>query len=150
MGSTIQEEIIKNKIPIPICNFIKIIEFLLVSTILIIFLYDYTDYYENYGVMREKDNIYYLKVKVLTDDLDLLKSNNTIFIDNSVYYYEILDFDNKLLIDINKNNYKYLYLKINIPNNYKISNYIVKFKIEKDNKKIYKYLISMIGGNNSV
>jgi len=150
MGSTIEEEIIKNQIPIPIYNFIKIMEFLLISFFLIIFLYSYTEYYENYGIMKEKENNYYLKVKVLVDDLNILKSNNKLFIDNSAYNYEVFDFDNELLVDINKNNYKYLYLKVDIPNNYKISNYIVKFKVEEGKKRIYEYLINVIGGNNNV
>ena len=146
MGSTLEEEIIKNKIPIPISNLITIIEFIFITSIIIVFSYNYIDYYKSKGIVTKIDNNYYIKVKIFNKDIDTLTNNNKIIIDNKVYKYNIKYFQNKLYIS-NKENYRYIYLQTELEDKYKIPDYIVDFKVEKQRKKIYKYLFS-IGGNN--
>lgn len=47
MGNTIEEEIIKNKIPIPINSFKNIMIFLLINLLLIALIYNYKKNYIN-------------------------------------------------------------------------------------------------------
>lgn len=144
MGNTIEEEIIRNRIPIH--NYLIIIlKFIFIVFSLIIFFYNYTSYYSNNGIITKVDDRYYLKVKVLIDDIQNIKLNNQLKINNHMYQYKCKDLDNNLYIDNNRN-YKYLFLEVST-NQFNQENYLIDFKIELKKQTILKYLLQIIGGN---
>lgn len=114
-----------------------------IGTILIIILfiflyiscvYKYQTYYITKGII--KDNRLELLVNI--NDIKYISNKNTLTIDNINYKYHIESISEEFYIDESLNNYKYLYLDVkNLKN---IDNYVYELKIEKENKKIIKYL----------
>jgi hypothetical protein len=110
----------------------------LLLSVIVIYTFNtltYTSYYSTNSLIVYKDNNYYIKLKVKLENLELLKNKNELLLDDNIYKYRIYKIESN--IHINSQN---VYLKINnLDNSYKINNYGVKIKIEKNKKKIIHY-----------
>jgi hypothetical protein len=145
MGNTIEEEIIKSRNPVHINNLTLILKFILVTSLIIIVSYPYTDYYETIGVVEQINYEYYLKITVPQDIS--LSNDLEVVIDKKNYSYKLYEFDPNLYIDDNMTNYRYTYLKIDLPDEYNITNYLLEIKVPIKKQTIIKYLKEILGGN---
>ena len=99
----------------------------------IILMHKYQTYYYSYGKIINNE----LEISIYLDDIEYLKNNTYLEIDNQKYSYEISHVS-KLYIDNNYRNYLYAYLKVdNLPC---IDNYVYKIKIIKANKRLVEYI----------
>ena len=117
-----------------IYNIGTIILIILILFIYISFTYKYKTYYINKGTIKNG----YIEILVKTDDIIYINNNKILTIDDKSYIYYIKEISKELYVDESLNNYKYIYLYVDNLNN--IENYVYEIKLEKENKKIIKYL----------
>lgn len=97
-------------------------------------IYKYKSYYITKGTVTDG----YIKIIANIEDIKYFNSNNYIQINTINSKYTIAKIDEKLYVDENFNNYKYIYLKVeNIKD---IDNYVYEIKLLKQNKRIIDYL----------
>ena len=109
---------------------------LLLSFIIIVFLLkiDFTPYFIRKSKTKFLENNYYLKLNMNIKELNLVSSKNKIVIDSNDYFYKIYKID---VIDGDKAS---VYLEVlNLSNKYKINNYSLLIKLEKDKKGLINY-----------
>lgn len=118
------------------------ISFILIIIILII-LYILTTYkYQTYYISKGRITNNKLELLVNIDDLEYIKNNTVLTIEDKKYNYYIEKINNDLYVDEMYNNYKYIYLQVENLNS--IENYVYEVKIPKENKAIVKYLKNYI------
>lgn len=102
--------------------------------IYISFIYNYQTYYITKGTIIDGS----LQLMIKIEDIQYFTNNDKIKINDIFYNYSIKKIDEELYVDESLNNYKYIYL--NIDNLNSINNYVYEVKLEKENKKIIKYI----------
>lgn len=126
-------------------NIIKLFTFsIFLLFFILIFLINkltYTPYLEKKSKVVFMNNNFYLEVEILQDEFNTISNNNKIIINNKEYFYNI----DKINLDDSSDSRQKIYLYIeNLSNSYKINNYILLVKFEKETKGV---IDSLIGGN---
>jgi len=113
-----------------------VIGFLLVLLIVIMNLLKKDLYYENNLIIESNQ---YATINVLLKDLNIVKNNNYIIIDNKKYYYNISEIE--IINDINL----YYQVKLKLDNNLLV-NSINSCKILVRKENIFNYIVREIKG----
>ena len=139
--NNVNSYIILNKSNNKIIKLFIILSIFIVLLLVLILNIKYKKYYYLYG---QVDNNYRLILYCDIDNLEIIKKNNKIQIDNNTYNYKILSIDTKYTVLNNTNNYIQIVIDINLNSEDKITNNILKLKILVSNKKLFYYLIDYI------
>lgn len=135
MNDIIDIEIILKRRKYPrIYNIGTILIVILLIIIYIIFTYKYQTYYITYGKIVDNK----LEVLIPIEDVQYLKNNSQIELNNKQYNYIIDSISSELIIDTSYKNYQVFYLSINDLTS--VNNYAYQVKIPKENEIIAKYL----------
>lgn len=139
--NNVNSYIILNKSTNKIIKSFIILSIFIVLLLVLILNIKYKKYYYLYG---QVDNNYRLILYCDIDNLEIIKKNNKIQIDNNIYNYKILSIDTKYTVLNNTNNYIQIVIDINLNSEDKITNNILQLKILVSNKKLFYYLIDYI------
>lgn len=139
--NNVNSYIILNKNTNKIIKSFIILSIFIVLLLVLILNIKYKKYYYLYG---QVDNNYRLILYCDIDNLEIIKKNNKIQIDNNTYNYKILSIDTNYTVLNNTNNYIQIVIDINLNSEDKITNNILKLKILVSNKKLFYYLIDYI------
>lgn len=119
--------------------FIKI-SILTLASLIVICGFKYKKYYQTAGqVIREKNN-YQLAIYLYPYQLNIIKNNNVLIIENLEYKYSIDYIADEYIISSNSENYLKVILNINLKEKDKIVNNILQIKVLESNKKVFYYL----------
>lgn len=126
----------ENNIEIRIFLYSLVVGSLLVCLIVLMSFLNKDLYYQNTLIINSHQTA---MINVLINDLNIIKNNNYLIIDNKKYYYNILDIE--LVNDIN------LYYQVNIKlNSDLLVNSINSCKILVNKESIFNYIVRIIKG----
>ena len=126
----------ENNIEIRIFLYSLVVGSLLVCLIVLMSFLNKDLYYQNTLIINSNQTA---MINVLINDLNIIKNNNYLIIDNKKYYYNILDIE--LVNDIN------LYYQVNIKlNSDLLVNSINSCKILVNKESIFNYIVRIIKG----
>ena len=119
--------------------------FMLISFVILIFLIiisqlKYKKYYQTIGQVIEYENDFYLSLYLTPYQLDIIKDNNILFIDDYEYDYDIKFIDDEYLISNDYTNYVKVVLDIKIKEKDKILNNLLEIKVLESDKKLFYYV----------
>ena len=141
--NSIEGYIIINKNCNKFIKFFIAISALIIAIFLLLLSLKFKKYYYNYGQVVIVDNNYYLLVSVASDELDIIKNNNILYIDNTSYNYDVyLIYDYTTVYD--STSYKSVLLDVVLSSKEKIENNTIKIKFLKSDKKLFYYIIDYI------
>ncbi len=117
--------------------------YILIINIIIIVLciLDYQTYIITKATVEIKNNETHIIVPVKIEDTKYYTSNNYLLIENKKYKYSVQKINPELSIDATGENYQLLTIKINLPEQYRINNYLITIKIPKEKRKIINYIL---------
>ena len=141
--NSIEGYIIINKNCNQFIKFFIAISTLIIAIFLLLLNLKFKKYYYNYGQVIITDNKYYLLVNTNTYELDIIKNNNILYIDNTAYNYSIYLINDYTTVYDNAS-YKTILLDIDLSSKDKIENNTIKIKVLKSNKKLFYYIIDYI------
>jgi len=123
-----------------ITNLFIMISIIIFISFIIIGGLKYKKYYQTFGqVIRDKNN-YQLILYLSPYQLNIIKNNNKLTIDNLEYAYCINYISDEYIISNDNKNYLKIILDIDLKSKDKIVNNILKIKVLESNKKIFYYL----------
>ena len=108
--------------------------------IMIICFNNFYDYYNGKGEINNKNIISTL---VLTSDIDLIKKNKSMKIDNKEYAYKIKNIESENYVS---NGYIYKIVNIKVDNYEELDNNYVDYQIIRKKDTIINYFINTIKG----
>ena len=115
-------------------SIIFLLLFLLISQV------KYQKYYQTIGQVVKEQDTYQLALYLYPYQLEIIKNNNTLTIENSEYTYNINHISNEYIISSDYQNYLKVVLDIKLKPKDKIENNIFQIKMLESNKKIFYYL----------
>lgn len=113
-----------------------VVGFLLVCLVVVMNLLKKDLYYQNNLIIISNHNVMF---NVLKDDLDIIKDNSYLIIDNKKYYYHISSIE--LVNDIN------VYYRVNLDlDNNLLVNSINSFRILIREESLFNYIVRIVRG----
>lgn len=117
-----------------------IISILIFVSLIIICGFKYQKYYQTTGQVIKEDGNYKLVLYLCPYQLNIIKNNNKLIIDNLEYQYSINYIADDYIVANDLNNYLKVVLNVNLERKDKIANNILQIKFLESNKKIFYYL----------
>ena len=119
-----------------------IVELFLLTCLLIMIICfnNFYDYYNGKGEITDKNIISTL---VLTDDIDLIKKNKSMKIDNKEHAYKIKNIESENYVS---NGYVYKIVNIKVDNYEELDNNYVDYQIIRKKDTIINYFINTMKG----
>ena len=136
----INNYLIMNRKTSPIIKVYIIISLVFIFTALLISQLNYKKYYKSIGQVLKEENIYYLSLYLYPHQLNIIKKNNKLIIDDYEYNYSIEKIENEYFIANDYNSYLKVDLNINLKEEDKIVNNVLEVKILESNQKIFYYI----------
>lgn len=138
--SDINSYIILNKKTKFIINFFIYISILVFLSLIVVSNFKYKKYYQTIGQVIKNENAYQLSLYLCPYQLNIIKNNNKLTIDNLEYTYNINHIADEYIIFNDYNKYLKVILDIDLKEKDKIINNTLQVKILESNKKIFYYV----------
>jgi len=135
----INSYIIINRKTSPFFILFNIISFIIFFSLIIILNLYFTKNYKTYGQVV-KDNTYKLLLYLSPYQLNIIKKNNKLTIDDLEYTYYIESISNEYVISNDNDYYLKVILDINLKEEDKIINNFLEVTIFESKKKLFYYL----------
>lgn len=138
--NNIKSYILLNKRTCFIINLFIIISIIIFITFIVLGQFKYKKYFQIIGQVVEKEKRYQLSLYLNPYQLNIIKNNNELFIDNLKYSYSIDYIADGYIISDSCYNCLNVVLDINLKNKDRIVNNLLEVKLLESNEKLFYYL----------
>lgn len=102
--------------------------------------FEYQTSFQTHSKILNFNSYYYLELLIPEEEVNTITNHNKMIMNNKEYIYHIHKI-NPNIVDVNNNNYQFVYLEIeNLEEKYQKNGYQVEVKFLKEEKKIIDYI----------